>query len=814
MKIAIYLAILPVLSVLVVAGSSAEPMPTITPQSEGDRSTLIPLPDRHTMVQMVLVPGGKFIMGASSKEQEQILQFGLPPNWMDRIKPLVESSGPPHNVYLDSFYISKYEVTNRQYEAFVEATGHMPPSYPLFARAQFTHLDQPVVGVSWHDANAFCTWAGMRLPTEAEWEKAARGSEGLVYPWGHAWDTSKSRSADSIANRPLETFNVWRSWRRNMRLVHGSEARPAKVGSYPEGASPYGVMDMAGNVWEWVADWYDPHYYTESPERNPKGPPTGQRRVLRGGGWNVPKVAAYSWLRETFMPPHDKRGVTGFRCATTTTVASAPPSPSALPGASSPASRRDTKASFPSTYSVPARLQDGWEVNHAQAEGLDSASLGRAVHLIRNGSYKNIDSMLIVKNNKLVLETYSHGWNRTMRHDLRSATKSVTSALVGIALDKGFIKNTDQSAWDSFPTYKPFKNWSETKKDITIRHLLTMSTGLECNDRKHSSVGNEEKMYKTWDWVKFFLNLPVAETPGAKFSYCTAAPVTLGGIVSETLGKPVPEFAKDVLFGPLGIENYHWEYMPSGRADTGGHLHMTPRDMAKFGLLFLNGGEWKGARIISESWTRESVQWVHDFSPFRGYGYLWWLNKWQYKDELITSFSASGNGGQYIMVFPDLDMVVVFTGGNYNSKLAQQPFYIVHYFILQEKNGYSVSTTRSSNPEEAQILTPGERWTGTTKGKGRSGCGDFDFSIVTNKSKITGWAYTANISWKVWGNVTSQGHVYIRAETNDPRAHRTPYAVWTGEMSDAAMEISQPSSINCYIEPRKGTLTRSSQASK
>ncbi|MFQ5934728.1 MAG: formylglycine-generating enzyme family protein [Dehalococcoidia bacterium] len=261
-------------------------------------------------------------MGASPEEQGDVLQFGWSPDWFHHIKPLVGSSGSPHVVYLDSFYIDKYEVTNSQYKAFVDATGHPPPTF--WGQDQFNHPDQPVVGVSWHDASTFCTWAGKRLPTETEWEKAARGPRRLAYPWGNIWDSSKLWSADGIATRPLDTFDAWTLWRLNM--LDASEAGPAKAGSYPRGASPYGVMDMAGNVWEWVADWYDSHYYVESPERNPQGPSTGQRRVLRGGAWDVPKVVAYTWFRENFIPPEfSKSFVTGFRCAMSVQLSSPRP---------------------------------------------------------------------------------------------------------------------------------------------------------------------------------------------------------------------------------------------------------------------------------------------------------------------------------------------------------------------------------------------------------------------------------------------------------------------------------------------------------
>ncbi|MCL4557508.1 MAG: formylglycine-generating enzyme family protein [Deltaproteobacteria bacterium] len=171
---------------------------------------------------------------------------------------------PYHRVYLDAYYIDKYPVTNEQYFKFCEETGHEYPSYLLkgiFSKRPFLPENirrDPVVNVIWEDANAYCKWAGKRLPTEAQWEKAARGMDGRIYPWGNEWDASKA------------WFN---------------QQSTCAVGSYPQGASPYGVMDMAGNVWNWCVDWYDANYYANSPDRNQQGPDSGKYRVLRGGSW-------------------------------------------------------------------------------------------------------------------------------------------------------------------------------------------------------------------------------------------------------------------------------------------------------------------------------------------------------------------------------------------------------------------------------------------------------------------------------------------------------------------------------------------------
>ncbi len=225
---------------------------------------------------MVYVPAGEFTMGSNDGDDDE---------------------KPPHTVYLDAFWIDKFEVTNALYKKCVDAGKCIPPSErksytrsSYYGNSQFDNY--PVIYVSWDDANKYCTWAGKKLPTEAQWEKAARGTDGRIYPWGNTFDVAKVNSSESNP-RPGDT---------------------TAVGSYPAGASPYGVMDMAGNVWEWVADWYDASYYNNSASRNPTGPTSGQYRVVRGGSW----VISSNYVRAAYRS-HDVPGIrnyiVGFRCA-------------------------------------------------------------------------------------------------------------------------------------------------------------------------------------------------------------------------------------------------------------------------------------------------------------------------------------------------------------------------------------------------------------------------------------------------------------------------------------------------------------------
>ena len=215
---------------------------------------------------------------------------------------------PARQVYVSAFYLGKFEVTHAQFKAFVEATGYLSTAeedgavekqdginwrHPEGPRAEIAaRPDHPVVHVSWYDAQAYCSWKGKRLPTEAEWEKGARGEDGRLWPWGNAYDRSRA--------------NAW----------GGEDGYPktAPAGTFPRGVSPAGALDMAGNVWEWCADWYDPDYYTTGPDQDPQGPEGGVHKVLRGGSWINPWSVLRSTNRFQVMPA-DRSPYIGFRCA-------------------------------------------------------------------------------------------------------------------------------------------------------------------------------------------------------------------------------------------------------------------------------------------------------------------------------------------------------------------------------------------------------------------------------------------------------------------------------------------------------------------
>jgi formylglycine-generating enzyme required for sulfatase activity len=240
----------------------------------GSRSKVHP-PEREILgddgVKMILIPAGDFTMGSNEQLNEK----------------------PPHHVFLDDFYMDVNEMTTEQYARFLDATKRPEPSYWKSVNLSH-HSDRPVVGITWEDAQAYCAWAGKRLPTEAEWEKAARGTDRRMYPWGEKEPSFQEANFGKAMWNGYETLSP--------------------VGAMPHGQSPYGINDLAGNVWEWVADWFDADYYKQSSQRNPIGPEIGTTKVLRGGAWDLQP----NFLRAPYRSgavPTTRHYTIGFRCS-------------------------------------------------------------------------------------------------------------------------------------------------------------------------------------------------------------------------------------------------------------------------------------------------------------------------------------------------------------------------------------------------------------------------------------------------------------------------------------------------------------------
>jgi len=336
---------------------------------------------------------------------------------------------------------------------------------------------------------------------------------------------------------------------------------------------------------------------------------------------------------------------------------------------------------LPETVNVaPVNVGDGWNVSTPAAEGMDSSGVLRTLEGIRDGRYAGVDSLVVARHGRLVAEGYFNGYGPETLHDLRSTGKSFTSALAGIAIEQGLFTLDDPIA-GLVPQFDRHANMDARKRAITVRHLLDMRSGLECNDWNVNSRGNEEKMYDTRDWVGFILDLPMMSEPGTTAAYCTGGVVVLGQVISWRSGMALDAFAGTYLFGPLGIQQVTWRRAPDGSATGGGGLRLKPRDAAKFGQLYLDGGVWNGVRVVPAEWaarSRESVTTLNN----DGYGLLWWKRSFNHAGVMVDSFFTSGNGGNFIFVFPALDLVAVFTASNYNSSLTNRPFEIVEFWVL------------------------------------------------------------------------------------------------------------------------------------
>jgi CubicO group peptidase (beta-lactamase class C family) len=349
-------------------------------------------------------------------------------------------------------------------------------------------------------------------------------------------------------------------------------------------------------------------------------------------------------------------------------------------------------------YTVPEKTNDGWETASLNSVNLDAGLIKELIERLSDNSYKNIHSVLLVKNGELVVENYfpgqdSFGQHRTFTrdtlHEMHSATKSVNSILIGIAIDQHLIHGVDEKISTFFPEYSDIFTNKE-KGAICLKDLLSMTAGLSWDEwtYPYTDPRNDAAMMASKaDFFRYVLERPIATMPGTKFVYNSGISLMLGEIIYKVSGLRADKFAERYLFSPLGITNYFWGKAPNDVVNTLGGLALRPRDMAKIGCLFLNGGRWQGKQIVSEKWVKESTKQQIGASqlPTRfladGYGYQWWLGSFHVRGQTIGSNSARGRGGQFIIVFPTLQMVAVFTGWN-DNELLEQPLDMLQRYIL------------------------------------------------------------------------------------------------------------------------------------
>jgi CubicO group peptidase (beta-lactamase class C family) len=307
--------------------------------------------------------------------------------------------------------------------------------------------------------------------------------------------------------------------------------------------------------------------------------------------------------------------------------------------------------------SITAQNSD-WPTAPPEEVGLDSTALSEMFDYIREHEVP-VHSIQIARRGKLVLDAYFYPFSPELRHDVASVTKSITSTLIGLAVEKGFIRGVQQPVLSFFPN-RSFTNADARKDKLTLEHLLTMQAGWDCGfEGKEARL---VEMRRSADWLQFILDLPMVAEPGTRFAYCSGNSHMLSIILSQAAGTNALAFARRELFGPLGITDVTWPADPRGYSHGWGDLQLRPRDMAKVGQLFLQRGRWGERQIVPEAWIQTATRaYVKRTTNRDHYGYAWWVKG----DDFPGMFEAVGRGGQRINVWPAKDFVLVFTGGGF-----------------------------------------------------------------------------------------------------------------------------------------------------
>lgn len=312
-----------------------------------------------------------------------------------------------------------------------------------------------------------------------------------------------------------------------------------------------------------------------------------------------------------------------------------------------------------------------WLHAEPNSEGVDEAGLNSLFRDLASDPHKDIKGVVILRHGKLISEAYFNGDTVNTLHDIRSATKSITAILMGIAIDRHFIPSVD----DPIAAYLPGLP-QDGKQNVTIRDLLNMRSGLDADDEDPSTPGNEDRLDESRDWMKTIYAVPMKTQPGQKYVYCSINAFLAGAIIENVSKMPLDVFAKQNLFEPLGIRDFQWRHVPVGRTTGQGNLQITARDEAKIGELILHNGQLRGHQIVNRDWVEKSIAGqvpisaVDPYADF--YGYMWYSKAELTGGHTVMVHFASGNGGNKIYVIPSLDMVVAITSSAYGHGYGQK----------------------------------------------------------------------------------------------------------------------------------------------